>query len=305
MENNPKGEKPKNQESPEEAADDFDLDLDQIEEEIIDLVEVVDEEVADPGEMDAVEVDEPGAEADDEPFALEDFEIDAELEVESSGPEPVVAPLESADEQPGELEQQEDLTGGPSSADDMKDLQDLGEGFEDLEADRALAELFASDELDVSRLLDEAESPVEEGAETSGSETSGDFFSGLQPAEAPDPAGEGQLSEDLFADLEGMEPGADEEADAQGEFSEDLFSDLEMTGVDAAEEQLSEEPPSSPDEAGEQREAPATAEGPEELAALIGKQVEAAVTRLVEERLPAIAERIIREEIEKLKAEMD
>jgi hypothetical protein len=78
------------------------------------------------------------------------------------------------------------------------------------------------------------------------------------------------------------------------ELPENLFADLERSGRDA---------PELPEAAA--LPLPASTPHTEELAALVREQVEAVVTRLVEERLPAIAEAILTEEIRKIKAALE
>jgi hypothetical protein len=78
------------------------------------------------------------------------------------------------------------------------------------------------------------------------------------------------------------------------ELPEDLFADLDTS------ERASPGPPEAAAAA-----FPVSGDSAEELTALVREHVEAVVTRLVEKRLPVIAERIITEEIKKIKAALD
>ena len=108
-----------------------------------------------------------------------------------------------------------------------------------------------------------------------------------------------EVSRDLLVEL-GLEadvtagPSVPQAPAPVEELPENLFADLERSGRDA---------PELPEAAA--LPLPVSTPHTEELAALVREQVEAVVTRLVEERLPAIAEAILTEEIRKIKAALE
>jgi hypothetical protein len=185
----------------------------------------------------------------------------------------------------------------------------------DEETDRELADLFATDELEMSKILEDGSKENDEGP---------------LPVKGEDSARDEKFLEGLFDDLEMEEDGADAVAASAGESStkDDLSRDLLVELGLEADVTAGAPAPQAPAPVEElpedlfadfersKRDAPEVPEaaaGPfpvstpnaEELAALVREQVEAVVTRLVEERLPAIAEGILMEEIRKIKAAMD
>jgi hypothetical protein len=280
MKDDSKDKKAKGEEHLGSGPEDFDLDLDDIDEELIDLVDVVE------GEDEALD-DEPygeGRPAEDmegEPFALDDLDLDIELAEESPGLDPVIEPIEeradAATEALAEAEGEiEEMLRGEETA-----TEAVGEECGEVATDDVLAELFESDEMDVSKLLDEAGVPGPEVGEALTEEEEGI---------------EEEFPDELFADLEAEEGPIGEEAEAleQASVAEEIPDEFlveveKRTGVPAQKDEVSQLPAASV----------------EELAELVREQVEAVVKSLAEERLPAIVERIIAEEIEKIKASMD
>jgi hypothetical protein len=318
--------------------------LAEAEEEIIDLVDVV-EEGTGALEEEPVGAEQPSEVPDDEgEFSLEDLDLDAEFGDQEPKLDTVIDPLEAGQGDVSEALNAAEQEVGAMLADEQWTTEDTAaeqagaEGADvDEETDEALAELFASDEVDVSRMLEEAMEGREEAEEPAGEapaseeELPEELFADLDMEEEEGAAegagqrafGKDELSEDLFEDLEMEAEGAAEEPAeevlaAEEELPEELFGDVDMEAEPAAEEAAAG--PSEParevvvgltgqPEAGAAQEqmpegglTPAAAE---ELAALVSAEVEAVVTRLVEERLPAIAERIISQEIEKIKATME
>jgi len=296
------------------TSDHVDLRLDDLEHEIIDLVEVVEEGVSSSGGAPAQEL-----EAADE-LVGDDLEFEREVsrEGEASMPGASEEEMREADEALGEAEDEFEsiLRDEPSEPEaGLEDLSPTRDDFGEEETDRELAEVFASDELEMSKLLEDGSAKNDEGPPAKRDEDS-----------APDE----EFLEGLFDDLEVEEDGADaveassEEAPTKDEVSrallvelgleadvtagpsvpqapapveelpENLFADLERSGRDA---------PELPEAAA--LPLPVSTPHTEELAALVREQVEAVVTRLVEERLPAIAEAILTEEIRKIKAALE
>jgi hypothetical protein len=226
--------------------------------------------------------------------------------------------MREADEALGEAEDEFEslLRAEPAEPEGERESLSLeSDDFKEEETDRELADLFASDELEVSKLLEDG--PAERGESSplvkeEGAAPDEEFFAGLfddleveeEGAEAVEGSSEGASTKeeapgDLLAEL-GLEPVVTAEAAAPQapapveELPEDLFADLERSGPGAPEVPQAAVVP-----------LPVSTPNAEELAALVREQVEAVVTRLVEERLPAIAERILMEEIRKIKAAME
>jgi len=305
--------------SREATSDDVDLRLDDLDPEIIDLVEVVEEGVSSSGAAPADELEVADELVGDE-LEIDDLELEGKVsqEGEASIPGASEEEMREADEALGEAEDEFESLLRTEPNEPEAGLEESSPESDDLgeeETDRDLADLFASDELEVSKLLadgpaerDESPQPVTEEASTSDEE----FFEGLfddleveeDGAEAVDASSEEALtkddvSKDLLVEL-GLEPDVTAEATAPQapapveELPEDLFADLERSGKGAPEVPGAAVVP-----------LPVSTPNAEELAALVREQVEAVVNRLVEERLPAIAERILMEEIRKIKAAME
>ncbi|HVO83188.1 MAG TPA: hypothetical protein VMU60_02070 [Syntrophobacteria bacterium] len=300
--------------SREATADDLDLRLDDLEHEIIDLVEVVEEEGSSSGAARAEDLEV----ADD--LVSDDLELeeDASEEIEAGRAGASEAEMQEADEALGEAEDEfESLLRADRSEleAEPEDLSAVSDDFGEEETDRELADLFASDELEVSKLLKDGSPDNDEGptpVKGEGSVPDEEFLQGLfddleveeDGAEAVGASSEeAPTKEDASADLLvelGLEPEPTAKAAAPQapapveELPEDLFADLEKTGREAPEVPEADAVPLA-----------APGWNAEELAALVREQVEAVVTRLVEERLPAIAEAILMEEIRKIKAAME
>ncbi len=226
--------------------------------------------------------------------------------------------MREADEALGEAEDEFESLLRAEPTEFEEEPEDSGPVSDELgekETDRELVDLFASDELEVSKLLEdgstedkEVPAPVKGEDAAPDEEFLEDLFDDLEVeqdgAEAVDAFSDetptkDEVSRDLLVEL-GLEPDVTAKAAAPQaaapleELPEDLFADLDKSGrnVPAVPEAAAVPPPVSTWNA-------------EELAALVREQVEAVVTRLVEERLPAIAEGILMEEIRKIKAAMD
>jgi hypothetical protein len=197
----------------------------------------------------------------------------------------------------------------------LEELRPASDDFGEEETDKELADLFASDELEVSKLLEDGSAQIAEAPPPVSDEESApdkEFLEGLfddleleeDGADAVDASSEeaptkDEVSGDLVVEL-GLEPDvtagtpATQAPASVEELPEDLFADLERSGRDA---------PAVPEAVAVPL--PGSTPNAEELAALVREQVEAVATRLVEERLPAIAEAILMEEIRKIKAAME
>jgi hypothetical protein len=300
--------------SREATSDDMDLRFDDLEDEIIDLVEVVEEGASSSEVAPAEEL-----EAADE-LVGDDLKLEGEVyeKVEASMAGASDEEMREADEALGEAENEFEFLLRAEPAEPEAELEDRSPLRDDLgeeETDRELADLFASDELEVSKILEDASTGNEGGG---------------APVKGKNSASDEKFLEGLFDDLELEKDGADgvdassDEAPAKDEGStdllvelgldsdvtakvaapqapgpvedlpEDLFADLEKSG---------RSPPEMPEAAA--APPPVSTWNAEELAALVREQVAGLVTRLVEERLPAIAEGILMEEIRKIKAAME
>jgi hypothetical protein len=247
-------------------------------------------------------------------MGMDSLELDIDLFGESDGPPPEGEPadnqaqaaLDAMSDAEGEVEAmlaQEASTdaGSPLVTETSKEAVD-----EDIS--KALDELLATREVDASKLLEKKPVPKQK-----------------KEPKKPPVLGD-QLSEDLFDDLEkDFKPAGDGAAAAEPnaeekEFSKDLFEELEMD-FQAGEETATAAEPVVVDEwisedllgdvqlqdegAGKNAGEAATKSGSEEeLADLLTEKIEALVARLVEERLAVIAERVIKEKINKIFASM-
>ncbi|MBW2070728.1 MAG: hypothetical protein JRI89_05670 [Deltaproteobacteria bacterium] len=266
---------------------DFDLQLDDIEDEIIDLVDVIDE--GDELAADSLLEEVPAADEEQPLFSLDDLDLDTELSDDFSSEEAVIEEVAQEEDSEVQLEIMGDqeieshAEVQPTEVGDEDREASAGEESE-LEAEDALAELFESEEMDVSTLLAEASDPT-----------------GAEEQQAAGTIEEEGLPDEFFAELETEAASADEASDAREsswaneEISEDFLADLEIE--EPALEQTTEP---------QELEAETTvAASSEELADLVKEQIEAVVTRVVEEKLPEVVQRIIREEIERLKATLE
>jgi hypothetical protein len=172
MNHNADDPKSEDKETQETGGEDFDLQLDDLDDEIIDLVEPVEGE--DPA------LDEPSSSQDDvddeNELALGELDLEVKLgeEEPAAADETVVEETSTA---------QEGTANTAAAAGDDALLE------EDPVTDEALAELFASHESEVAQLLEEASGTGQEDPEAVS----------VQPAT---PVSEEDLSEDFFADLE-------------------------------------------------------------------------------------------------------
>ena len=300
--------------SREATSDDVGLRLDDLEHEIIDLVEVVEEGASSSGVAPAEELEAADGLVGDD---LE-FEGEVSREVEASMPEALEEEMREADEALGEAEDEFEslLHAEPVEPEvGLEDLSQKSDGFGEEETDRELTDLLSSDELEVSKLLEDG--PAEGGKspqpfKEESSAPDEEFFEGLfddleveedgaetVAASSEETPTKDDVSSDLLAEL-GLEPDVRAEATARQaaapmeELPEDLFADFERSGQGAPEVPEAATVP-----------LPVSTPNAEELAALVREQVEAVLTRLIEERLPAIAERVLMEEIRKIKAAME
>jgi|GEM_PF-785812 hypothetical protein len=251
---------------------------------------------------------------DDGVIGTNSLELDMDLFGESDGPPPEGEPadnqaqaaLDAMSDAEGEVEamlaQEASMdAGSPPVTETSKEAVD-----EDIS--KALDELLATREVDASKILEKKPVPKQK-----------------KEPKKPPVLGD-QLSEDLFDDLEkDFKPAGDGAAAAEPnaeekEFSKDLFEELEMD-FQAGEETATAAEPVVVDEwisedllgdvqlqdegAGKNAGEAATKSGSEEeLADLLTEKIEALVARLVEERLAVIAERVIKEKINKIFASM-
>lgn len=267
--------------------------LDTIDTEVANLADVV--EVQGPILNDEI----PGGEGsaislNDGTIATDSLELDIDLSEESDGSP---TEMESADNQAqaaldamsdaeGEVEAMlaEEAVPTDTRA-SAEEVTSKGEIDQDLA--KALEELLATREVDASKLLEERAQQRQENekAEVQGKE--GERVK----------ATEDRLPEDLFDDLDSeLEPkggdlATENQAVLEKELSEDLLEevevDLEVEKGDGAAEETA-----------------ATTTSDEELADLLSKKIERLVTKLVEERLSEIAERVIMEKINKIFSSM-
>lgn len=267
--------------------------LDTIDTEVANLADVV--EVQGPILNDEI----PGGEGsaislNDGTIATDSLELDIDLSEESDGSP---TEMESADNQAqaaldamsdaeGEVEAMlaEEAVPTDTRA-SAEEVTSKGEIDQDLA--KALEELLATREVDASKLLEERAQQRQENekAEVQGKE--GERVK----------ATEDRLPEDLFGDLDSeLEPkggdlATENQAVLEKELAEDLLEevevDLEVEKGDGAAEETA-----------------ATTTSDEELADLLSKKIEKLVTKLVEERLSEIAERVIMEKINKIFSSM-
>jgi hypothetical protein len=251
---------------------------------------------------------------DDGAIGGDSLELDMDLFGESDGPQPEDGPadnqaqaaLDAMSDAEGEVEamlakEASMDVGSPPATETSKEAVD-----EDIS--KALDELLATREVDASKILEKNPVPKQK----------------KEPKKAS-VVGE-QLSEDLFDDLEkdfksaGDEAAAKEPNGDEKEFSKDLFEELEMDvqseeeSATAAESIVAEEGiledllgDEQIQDGGEDKNAGeqvATSGSEEDLADLFTEKIEALVARLVDERLSVIAERVIKEKINKIFSSM-
>lgn len=277
MGNDSSGKQSKNRKPQKAAAKKLHFLLDTIETEVTDLAEVVD--------LKGPILDEAASSEEGSPIGLSDsvtlmdgVDMDMDLFEESDGSptevesadKAALAALDAMSDAEGEIEAMlaEEMAGASEDAPAIATSND--EVDEDI-AD-ALKELLATREVDVSNLL--KNQPMQ--SQASGEPSTIDH----------------ELSEDLFDDLD-MEPksekddGGNAQPALEGKSSDDILTELELEST-------------VKERAGTAGVAPASPASDEDLADLLSKKMEALVIRLVEERLSAIAERVIREKINKI-----
>jgi len=229
MSHNSNDREAKDKEKQETTEEDLDFNLDDFDEEIIDLIEPLEEEGAESDDSSADEeiLDEDGD------LSLEDFDVEMELGEDDPSSDSTLEPFEG---------QEGSRTDSANESEAAAGEREEGSAEGDIVTDEALAELFASHESEVAKLLQEAGvSPGEDEA---------------VPAAQPTPASEEEVVEDLFADLEVEAEGVSEEGDisepapvSEEELPEDLFADLEMEAEGVSEESdISEPAPVSEEE---------------------------------------------------------
>jgi hypothetical protein len=249
---------------------------------------------------------------------LNSLELDMDFSTESEYPpaeeKSVVngaqAALDAMSDAEGEVEailSMEDPSGHPAVAAEAE----IDKNKVDSDLSKALDELLATREGDVSKLVQKKEEPK--------------VGQNKEPEPQKVQTDEDQLPEDLFDDLDKdlelvLEGAAAENQTATGsELEEDLFGDLEMDLAaekteGAATKEAAIEAGISRDlfetteqniaveekEESEAEAVTATSNSDEELADLLNKKIEGLVNRLVEERLSEIAERVIMKKINKI-----
>ena len=201
MENNSKKQGSEDRTTPETEGGDFDLQLDDLDDEVVDLVDSVEEDDA---ASDEPSYDEHDSNYEEE-LSLED--LDLELEDDEPGLDSIIEILDDEEKseagaldgvEPAELSSEEEKATDTTSF----DTGDLA-AEEDLVTDEALAELFASQEFEVAQLIEESAgtgaedgevTPVEQDHGSEG-DTPEDLYSDL--AVEPEDAGEGLVSDEL------------------------------------------------------------------------------------------------------------
>ena len=296
------------------ASKKLDFLLDTIDTEVANLADVV--EVPGPILDDVALNEEGGAiSLNDQEAPLEGFELDMDLFEESDKPpqekEPKKSQAQTALDAMSDAEDEVEamLAKETKTSDKAGDIPPAtkAEGV-DPDIAKALDELLATREVDASKLIEESPVPKK------------------PPADKSPPVFEDQLSEDLFDDLdkglemEEVDPGKDEPLAGETELAKDLLeelregfkpekSDPSPTESVSADEMLAKDSldksPVRDDGAGEDTaEAAPASGGDEELADLFSKKIEALVTRLIEEQLSDIAERVVKEKINKIFSSM-
>jgi hypothetical protein len=187
------------------------------------------------------------------------------------------AALDALRDAEGEVEAMLTAEGVARSTEDAT-LNVTDQETEDQPAAKTLAEFLATGEVDVASLFVKGEEH--------------------QEAAAIPPTADGELPEDLFSDLDTNSDSDDdttptsESAPTQLEAKVDPLSEPTLENANEDPQVKADKPsstPTSPDS---------------ELAILMSNKIEALLTRLVEERLPDIAERIIVEKLNKIIASM-
>ncbi len=283
--------------------------LDTIETELTDMAEVV--ELQGPIlEQAAAHEEHTIAGLHHEGMVTDDLDLDVDFSEESDEPSPEA---ETADEEAlaaleamsdAEVEVEAMLTEDVATVTEDSPAVATSEDEVDVDVAQALKELLTTREVDVSKLLEKQPMQKQPAGKPSSNATElfEDLFDDLDiPVEseqndtgaAEPPAIDDQLPRDLLADLN--VPPEVEERDAttakpvtpEREFAEDLLTELELDGTGNGE-------------AGTAGGASISPASDEELATLLNKKIEALVIRVVEKQLSAIAERVLRDKINKI-----
>ena len=307
MSNNSKNQDSEGKERQTSMEEDLDLQLDDFDDEIIDLVDPLEGEGA---ESDDSSVhDETWDDEDD--LSFEDFDVEMELGEDDPSKGSMMEPLEDEEESKTDSWKEiENERGKPFGGEDETSKAAAGESDEGIKeddpfSDEALAELFASHESEVAKLLEEATGctvedekvPSAEAVSVSEEELPEDLFADLEmeaeeigeEGDAPESASvsEEELPEDLFADLEMEAEEIGEEGDApesasvsEEELPEDLFADLELEAEGIGEEG---DTPEAPSAVGEEVSAEVVSDFERELDSVIDETVAAASALASEE----------------------
>ncbi len=286
MKNNSIGKKEADSGSQKRVANKLDFLLDTIDTEVANLAEAV---VTQGPILSETPADDEGSAMglNHDTTAMEDLERTMVMSGDSDGPpsdlgpvdeemEATIDALRSAD---AEVEAMLKPEGGARVGDD-DDFAASEKNGDDQNAADAMVELLATGEVDASFILEMTEEQEE------------------APAEAL--AVDDILPEDLFCDLDTTAPASEDDATPASESSmpadkssEDLLAKLGIASEVEEEQVKVDESPISP----------LSSDG--DLADLMSNKIEAVLTRLVEERLPAIAERIIIEKLNKMIASLE
>jgi len=307
MSNNSKNQDSEGKERQTSMEEDLDLQLDDFDDEIIDLVDPLEGEGA---ESDDSSVhDETWDDEDD--LSFEDFDVEMELGEDEPSKGSMMEPLEYEEESKTDSWKEiENERGKPFGGEDETSKAAAGESDEGIKeddpfSDEALAELFASHESEVAKLLEEATGctvedekvPSAEAVSVSEEELPEDLFADLEmeaegigeEGDASESASvsEEELPEDLFADLEMEAEEIGEEGDApesasvsEEELPEDLFADLELEAEGIGEEG---DTPEAPSAVGEEVSAEVVSDFERELDSVIDETVAAASALASEE----------------------
>jgi len=315
------GKNPKESKSRKVTAKKLDFLLDTIDTEVADLADVV--EVEGPilddestnQETEAIGPNDTSIATDSLELDIDLFDEPTEVQAETKSVDNrAQAALDAMSEAEGEIEAM--LAGAGAVTEDSK--PNTGEVTNDGEMDlaQALDELLATREVDVSKLIEENRERTEEKQGAKLQDTQGERVGGA----------EDRLSDDLFVDLDSELELEVEDSGNIGEavsekdkpledLQEDLHVEKERKNVtkegvfeaglardllETSEFQRSGEPK----EEGGSEVAPTATSSDEQLAELLNHKIEALVTRLVEERVAEIAERVIKERINKIFSSM-
>ena len=297
------------------ATDKLDSLLDTIDTELSDLEDFIEaqeptiEDTASREDGDSVEFEE-------ETLAIQDADGKAESAETAAGPEFEPSALDDAIDSTIDAltDAENELETMPSGEEATEDAgasavpvteEDAGAP----DSDNVLAELLSTREVDASEVLETGDAQEEpETKARNDAQLFDDLFSEMETSVESDEDGAGSdeppaleldLPEDLFGDQETAtasveDVSGDSESSIPGEeLPDDPFEDLKLE--DQAEENREIDLAESSFEAA----------APDELAVLISKKMEALVTRLVEEQLPELADRIISEKLKKIISSME